>query len=151
MKRLSGGLPLLDMRLGYSAPAVGRLFETLGTAGRSAYLRLLWTVDLCLPALFALFLSAAIRRGRFRNLAWVPALASACDYAENTAITILLLHYPQRMPALVQLSSLMTSLKFAGYLASLLLAIAGAVAGRAAAGSRLPFSPSQARTGRDAP
>jgi hypothetical protein len=123
MKRLAGGLPILDMRLGYSASAAARLFDALGAAGRTAYLHLLWTVDLGLPALFALFLSGAIRRGRFHRLAWAPVLAAAFDYAENIAITILLLHYPRQLPTLVRLSSACTLLKFAGYLASLALIV----------------------------
>jgi nucleoside-diphosphate-sugar epimerase len=146
MKRLSGGLPLLDMRPWYSASAVARLFDALGAAGRGAYLRLLWSVDLCLPALFALFLSGAIRRGRFRALAWVPFAAAACDYAENIAIAILLLHHPEPLPTIVHLSSALTSLKFAGYLTSLLLAIAGVIAR-----SRRPPAPCPDRAHRAAP
>ena len=75
------------MRLGYSENAVHLLFDALGETGRRAYLNLLWTVDLILPALFGLFLSTAIRRGAFRRLSWIPLLASVCDYAENIAIT----------------------------------------------------------------
>jgi 2-alkyl-3-oxoalkanoate reductase len=127
MERLAGGLPLLDMRLGYSAEAVYRLFAALGGSGRSAYLHLLWTVDLCLPLLFALFLSGAIRRGRFRRLQWMPALAAGADYAENLAITVLLLRYPDRAPALVLLSAALTCLKQVGYFTSLLVAGIGYV------------------------
>jgi len=125
LKLLAGGLPILDMRPYYSTPEVYRLFDALGAAGRTAYLHLLWSIDLCLPALFALFLSAVIQRGRFRRFAWVAMFAAAADYAENIAITILLLRYPHRAPAVALISSALTSLKHAGYLSSVLLGMAG--------------------------
>lgn len=56
MKDLAAGAPLLDMRFGYTPDAAWRLFEVLGQNGRDNYLKLLWTIDILLPALFALFL-----------------------------------------------------------------------------------------------
>ena len=125
MRRLAAGLPILDARLWYSSQSVTHLFDTLGENGRRAYLQLLWSVDLCLPLLFALFLAGAIQRGWFRRLAWLPPLAAASDYAENIAITVLLVRYPHQAPAMVLLSSALTTLKWAGYISSLLLSIAG--------------------------
>ena len=125
MRRLAGGLSILDMRPWYSGGAAYQLLDALGAAGRSAYLHLLWSVDLCLPLLFALFLSGAIKRGWFRRLSWIPVVAAASDYAENIAITVLLLHYPDRLLTVVRISSALTSLKHAGYLASLFLAVTG--------------------------
>jgi nucleoside-diphosphate-sugar epimerase len=125
MRRLAGGLSILDMRPWYSGHAAYQLFDALGATGRSTYLHFLWSVDLCMPLLFALFLSVAIKRGAFRRLGWVPLLAAASDYAENVAITVLLLHYPDRLPTVVALSSALTSLKHAGYLSSVFIVIAG--------------------------
>ena len=125
MRQLAGGLPILDARLWYSSQSVYQLFDTLGENGRSAYLHLLWSVDLCLPLLFALFLAGAMQRGWFRRLAWLPPLAAACDYAENIAITVLLVRYPHHSPTMVLVSSALTTLKWAGYISSLLLSITG--------------------------
>jgi len=125
LTRLAGGRRLLDLRLWYGPAAVYDLFDALGDAGRSAYLQLLWTVDLWLPFICAAFLSAAISRGRFRACAWLPAIVAACDYAENTAITVLLRSYPTQLPSLVIVSSTLTLLKFLGYLIAITLAIAG--------------------------
>jgi len=125
MRHIAAGAPILDMRLGYKEAAAYQYFDALGATGRGAYLRLLWTVDLILPLLFGLFLSAAMRRGVFRRLSWLPFLASACDYAENTAITFLLLRYPLHEPATVQFSSMFTLMKHAFYASGLLLAIGG--------------------------
>jgi hypothetical protein len=128
MRDLAAGAPLLDMRPGYTSGDAYHLFGVLGQTGRSAYLKLLWTVDLMLPALFGLFLSAAIRRGAFRTLHLVPLLGAACDYAENITITILLLRYPTQEPGLVQLASLFTVVKLVLYASGVLLAVGGFVA-----------------------
>jgi hypothetical protein len=125
MKGLAAGEPLLDMRPGYSPVVAYHLFEVLGQPGRGAYLRLLWTIDLLLPALFGLFLSCAIRRGAFHAWRSIPLLAAACDYAENIMITILLLRYPIHEPNFTQLASIFTVTKLVLYASGLLLAVGG--------------------------
>jgi hypothetical protein len=79
-----------------------------------------------LPMLFGLFLSSAIRRTRFRKLNWLPLLASGFDYAENIAISLLLVRYPMHLPALVAVSSILTLVKQAFYATGVLLAVTGA-------------------------
>jgi hypothetical protein len=125
MKELAAGAPLLDMRLGYTPDAVYQLFDLLGRAGRGAYLKLLWTIDLLLPALFGLFLSSAVRRGALRAWQSIPLLAAACDYCENITITILLLCYPLQAPAFARLASILTVTKLVLYGSGLLLAVGG--------------------------
>jgi hypothetical protein len=125
MKERAAGMPLLDMRPGYTPGDADHLFDVLGQAGRDAYLRLLWTIDLLLPALFGLFLSSAIRRGTFRAWRSIPLLAAVCDYAENITITILLLRYPMHGPGFAQLASVFTITKLVLYASGLLLAIGG--------------------------
>ena len=127
MKKLAAGAPLLDMRPGYTPGDVYHLFDTLGQPGRGAYLRLLWTIDLVLPALFGVFLSSAIRRGAFRAFRSIPLLAAVCDYGENIIISILLLHYPMHEPAFAKLASVFTVTKLILYASGLFLAIAGFV------------------------
>ncbi len=128
MKVLAGGTPLLDMRLGYTPGAAYHLLDVLGPTGRRSYLKLLWGIDLILPSLFGLFLSAAIRRGGFRPWKAVPLLGSACDYAENGAITILLMNYPMREHVVAQFASILTLAKFVFYTSGVFLAIAGVFA-----------------------
>src|SRR5262249_60554547 len=99
MKKLAAGATILDMRLGYTPSEAYRLFDVLGPTGRGAYLTLLWTIDLLLPALFALFLSSAIRRGAFRSWRSVPFLPAAFGYADDIAVTVLLLPYSVPLPA----------------------------------------------------
>ena len=125
MKMLTAGAPLLDMRPGYTSGDAYHLLDVLGQTGRGAYLRLLWTIDLLLPALFGLFLSSAIRRGAFRAWQSIPLLAAACDYAENITITILLVRYPMHEPAFAQLASIFTVTKLVLYASGLLLTVGG--------------------------
>jgi hypothetical protein len=113
------------MRPGYTPGGAYHLFDVLGQAGRAAYLRMLWTIDLMLPALFGLFLSSAVRRGPFRAWQSIPLLAAASDYAENITITILLLRYPMHEPSFAQLASVFTIAKLVLYASGLLLAIGG--------------------------
>jgi hypothetical protein len=126
MTELSGGLRILDMRPFYSPGQVYQLFEALGVAGRSAYLRLLWSVDAFLPLLFSLFLSEAVARGALRRYRLVPFAAGLADYLENMVLTALLLRYPARLDALARVASVLTSLKHGLYLAGLILAALGA-------------------------
>ena len=125
MMELSGGLPILDMRLWYSSQSAYQLLDVLGGVGRTSYLELLWSVDLVLPCLFAIFLSVAIKRGALQRLSWIPLVAAGFDYAENVMITVLLLSYPAHLPVVVKFSSTFTSLKFLGYWLSMLLMAGG--------------------------
>jgi nucleoside-diphosphate-sugar epimerase len=128
MRVLSGGLGILDERPWYSNRVVYQLLDALGTTGRSAYLHYYWTVDLWLPFIFAVCLTGAIQRGAFHRLAWVALRAAAIDYAENTAVSVLLWRYPEHLPSVVAASSMLTTLKWVAYLSAIVLAVAGFVA-----------------------
>jgi nucleoside-diphosphate-sugar epimerase len=125
MTHLAGGAPILDLRLSYTPAAAYDLFNGLGQTGRHAYLAELWTVDLVLPILFGLFLSAVMRRGKLRGWSWLPLLGSACDYTENLLITLLLLRYPERMEMTVYVASGLTAIKQALYASGVILSVAG--------------------------
>jgi hypothetical protein len=112
------------MQWGYNPTDVSILFTTMGTAGRDAYVHLLWTVDLILPALFGSFLYLAIRRSPLRFLSWLPLLAAALDYTENISITKLLLAYPAIPPDEVHAASMFTCLKLTAYALSVISALA---------------------------
>ena len=126
MRAIAGGEPVLDVRPGYGPADAFRFLDALGPSGRARYLEMLWTVDLVLPALFGLSLWTLVGRGALRRFRWVALAATVLDYLENGAITALLLAYPMRHDALVRLASLSTISKFALYLASVVLAAAGA-------------------------
>ena len=128
MTKLAAGAHILDMRPWYTPQAAYQLFDVLGKSGRNAYLTLLWTLDLLLPALFGTFLSMALRRGAFRTWHWVPLLAAAFDYAENIAITSLLLRYPEHHPAVVRIAATFTAAKLGSYGTGVLLSLGGMLA-----------------------
>ena len=126
MRAIAAGEPVLDLRLGYAAPAAYRFLDALGTRGRGTYIEMLWTVDLVLPALFALALWGAIAAGALRRWSWAALAAGTVDYLENGAITALVLAYPARHDALAVLASVLTVAKFTLYLACAVAAVAGA-------------------------
>ena len=87
---------------------------------------MLWTVDLALPALFAVALWTALELGALRRWRWVGLAAGAADYLENLAITALIAAFPGRNDPLALAASVLTSSKLFLYCASLALAIGGA-------------------------
>lgn len=127
LMRFSQGLPLLDMRLHYTERDVYQLFDLLGPVGREMLLRFYWTVDLILPALFGITLWLAISRTTLRRLKWLAIAAAGFDYAENSAVTFLLLHYPNHYPWLARVGSAFTSSKWIFYIAAALTALTGIV------------------------
>jgi hypothetical protein len=141
LRALSGGQTLLDLRPGYGPEDAYRLLDALGVAGRLAYLRMLWTVDLVLPALFSAFLWSAVSAGALRRWRWMTLLPGAVDYVENAAISALLVAYPARWNAVAWLASAATAVKLSTYLASLAIAVGGAVLARMRTQGRLASPP----------
>ncbi len=124
-RAVAGGALLLDLRLGYTPEEAGLLLARLGAAGRSSYLTMLWTVDLLLPALFALALGSALAAGRFGRWRWLALAAAGVDYLENGALSALLLAFPGQPPLLARLASALTIAKFALYALAAACALAG--------------------------
>jgi nucleoside-diphosphate-sugar epimerase len=127
MQARSNGLPLLDMRFNYTPEDAHRLFEALGADGRTAYLELLWSVDILIPLLAMTFLWAALSRGAFRQWRRLALVGGCADYLENIAITTLLLNYPARMESIVYVAATFTLIKHLGYISATGLAAAGFV------------------------
>jgi hypothetical protein len=125
MSELSGGLPLLDMRIGYSPDDVYRLFDALGATGRDAYRDLFLSIDILIPLSISAFLWFAISKGPLRRYRALGLAGGAFDYLENAAILILLAGYPQRNDPLATFAAVFTVLKFCFYTLGLALAVAG--------------------------
>lgn len=123
----SNGLPLLDMRFNYAPEDAHRLFDALGADGRTAYLELLWSVDILIPLLAMTFLWAALSRGAFQQWRRLALVGGCADYLENIAITILLLNYPARMETIAYVAATFTLIKHLGYVSATGLAAAGFV------------------------
>jgi hypothetical protein len=127
VKQLSHGLPLLDMRVHYNQHDLYQYLDVLGPVGRGTYVRFYWTVDVVLPALFGLFLWLVIRSTHLRRFKWLAFLAAGLDYAENICVTVLLLRYPLRAPALAAVSSAFTTAKWAFYTIAVIAAMLGVI------------------------
>lgn len=115
MKSLAGGEPLIDLHFGYGPGDAHRLLSRLGEEGRSTYLTFLWTVDLILPALFGLALSAAIGAGSLARWRRLALAAAAADYLENVALSALIVGFPDLHPLLAALAATLTAAKFTLY------------------------------------
>jgi nucleoside-diphosphate-sugar epimerase len=148
LTRLSGGLPLLDMRFHYNAQEIVQLLEALGPVGRAACLRFYWTLDLVLPAMFGLTLWLAIGRTRLRKWRWLALAAAALDYAENISVTSLLLNFPLQSSAVAAAASAFTSCKWIFYAAAVLTALTGAGLGFISKRKRIKLTEPGAAQGR---
>jgi hypothetical protein len=134
MTKMAGGLSILDARFHYTSEACYQLFDALGNGGRTAYLELLWTVDLIFPALFSCFLWTLIRYGALSRFRWIGFAAGIFDYLENLTITFLLLHYPVHATGWAVTASLLTSVKHSFYGLGALMGVLGLIL------TRLPFA-----------
>jgi hypothetical protein len=123
--RSSDGLPILDMRLWYTAADAYQLFEKLGPAGRSDLWHLYLTLDILIPILLTAFLWSALSRGAFSRLRAVALFGGTFDYLENISVLILLMNYPTHIDRLVTVAACFTVLKFVSYISIAILAIVG--------------------------
>jgi hypothetical protein len=131
---LAGGEPVLDLRPAFGPEVVRRVLDALGSGGRAQYVAMLWTVDLVLPALFALALWAALSVGALRRWRRLALAAAAADYLENYALTALVLGHPAWHDGLAMFPSGLTATKVALYAVALALAAAGGLRARCAPG-----------------
>lgn len=115
LRQLSGGKGMLDMEFGYSISQVYSMLDVIGNNGQQLYIKLL-----CLDFLFMIFyvlfqsliIAALIKKAGlndyFKIVNILPFLRSALDIIENFLLLKILLGYPLKMPALVNISSIIT-------------------------------------------
>ena len=125
MLKASGGLPILDMRLWYTAADAYQLFDALGPVGRADNRLLYLTVDIIIPLSYSLLLWSAISRGAFYPFRALAFLGGTFDYLENIAILILLSRYPEHLDNLVTVAACFTLFKFLSCGLAIVLAVAG--------------------------
>lgn len=115
----SNGTKTLDMRFGYGATDVFALFTTLGTEGRSFYVRYLCD-DFIFIASFAIVqnyilkfaMGKAMINSKWRVLLSIAYLRAFFDVTENIIILILLNSFPSMLSSLITVVSSVTRLKF---------------------------------------
>jgi hypothetical protein len=115
LKQLSGGKGMLDMQFGYSASEVYSMLDIIGNNGQQLYIKLL-----CLDFLFMIFytlfqfliVGVLIKKtglnDYFKIVNILPFLRSVLDIIENLFLLKILLSFPSRMFALVNISSIIT-------------------------------------------
>ena len=134
---LSGGLPILDTRLGYTFAEVEQLFTVLGEQGRQLYTTL-QVLDLIFPLAYGMSMTLALTGVITRVLpqghplekaVFIPILSMIFDYLENITIATLIASYPNLSPLAVSIASIFTQLKWSCIILALtLLAILAVLA-----------------------
>lgn len=145
LEQALGGRPIFDQRASFSASEVYARIEAFGSAGRAAYARMTFTVDLVFPLVLLAFLVQLLRYvterstvgERARWLAFLlPVAWLLSDFAENAVIHRLLTTYPARHDSLAGALGALTYLKFGLLVGSLALAAAMSFPRRDAEGMR---------------
>jgi hypothetical protein len=137
LKMFSTGIGSLDLHYFYGPDEAYTKLKGFGVQGRLFYTMVELSADLVYPLVYALLLSGLIvfiynriplRRATIRRLFLVPLLAMLADYAENTCIISMLIHYPYRQDGLAMVGAAFTGLKWLLFFASLLIVVYGTLA-----------------------
>ncbi|MCP4544078.1 MAG: hypothetical protein GY832_43760 [Chloroflexi bacterium] len=117
----SGGLMILDLRIGYTPDQAYTLFEALGAEGRRLYGTMLLAGDILFPITYSLFFAtiAAWLLQRVmppnhlaQRLSLIAFVGGVADLAENGCILAMLAAFPNRLDGVAWASSLLKIPKF---------------------------------------
>jgi hypothetical protein len=129
--RALGGVPVLDVRFGYTPDGARDVLEALGEAGRSLYVATQLTLDVAFPLVYAALFAALIVRWHdrepARRLLAIPLLGGLMDLLENVTAVILASTYNGAASPLAWVTSAAGIVKFACFATSLLLILAGGI------------------------
>jgi len=128
---LSGGLPILDSRLGYTFAEVEHLLTMLGEQGRQLYTTL-QVLDLIFPLGYGMSITLALTgvitkllpEGHpMEKVISIPILGMLFDYLENITIATLIASYPNLSPLAVNVANIFTLLKWSCIMLALALLV----------------------------
>ncbi len=128
---LSGGLPILDTRPGYTFADVEHLFTVLGEQGRQLYTTL-QVLDLIFPLAYGMSMTLALTGVVTRlfpeghpmeKAVFIPILGMIFDYLENITIAALIASYPNLSPLAVSIANIFTQLKWSCIILALTLLV----------------------------
>jgi hypothetical protein len=138
LETYSGGTGPLDQRVwGYSVDEAYRALSTYTFDGRLFYFLVELTLDtvaaLVTVLFFALALSYIVQRAlpaqhALQRLPLIALPGAAFDLLENAGLIILLLTYPQRLPAVAAVSGPMTLLKWLSAFVTMAVTLIGLAA-----------------------
>lgn len=127
--RALGGVPVLDVRFGYTPEGARDVLEALGEAGRSLYAATQLTLDVAFPLVYTVLFAALIVRWHdrepARRLLAIPLLGGLMDLLENITAVILASAYNGVASPLAWVTSAAGIVKYACFVASVLLVIVG--------------------------
>lgn len=117
----SGDAGSPDTSFFYRPEALYEMAEAYGEAGREAYVRARFTFDLIFPLVYGSFLTFTIgwflgkalaEGSRWRLFNLTPVLGVIFDLLENSAASLVIGLYPQRLTAIAWLASVFTLVKW---------------------------------------
>lgn len=127
LKEMSGGTGTLDMHFAYSADQAYSYLDTIGSAGRLMYNRLLgldFLFAVVYMTLQSLLITALIKKAKlaahWEKLNLLPFVRSALDFAENIILLLLIANFPEKLTVAVMVASVITAVKLSinyGYIA----------------------------------
>ncbi|MDP8268414.1 MAG: hypothetical protein P9L97_06785 [Candidatus Tenebribacter davisii] len=113
---------LLDLQLSYSSEEAYNILAKYNDEELKEYIIGELTVELIYPIVYTLFFSFFIFKLSKKNIfSFLPLLIMFSDYFENIGIVTIINYYPQKLPNIVTLTSLFTSLKWILVAISILL------------------------------
>lgn len=121
IEKLSGGIPILDMRSSFTPDDAYELFTALGNDGRQSYRLFHLFPDTLFPIGYSLtfsfisawFLMRLLPRDHYPQLlSLIPLVSGLADILENYSIVLASLAYPSKIDWLVHGAFLMNRIKF---------------------------------------
>ncbi len=111
---------ILDARISYTLEDVNTLFEKLKPEGRAIYKTLSTKTDMAYPLVYGSLLILLLANNlkkisvqtKIAYLSFLPVVGVTFDYLENISIQKLLYAYPNITATQVNMSSLLTSMKW---------------------------------------
>jgi hypothetical protein len=129
----SNGLPILDMRSGYTPDEAYALFDALGAQGRQLYATMILSADIFLPIIYTLFFAMAVtwlmRRivapdHAAQRLCFTPFIALVGDWGENICSLLMMAVYPTRLDGVATVANYLTMLKGVGLAVNVIVVVA---------------------------
>lgn len=133
LKRLSGGVGVIDSTFNYSVEKVYKMIEAYGPKGRRVHISL-EIFDFIFPVIYSLFFTLFVTvlfRNMFphnlvtKTICLLPLSIIIFEYVENSGVLIMLCSYPRRFNLLAVISNAATILKTCMTVYSLVLIAIG--------------------------
>lgn len=120
MKKVSGGVGVLDLEPTYSVEKAYEMLDMMGEVGRQFYLFRIIPQDFIFPLAYGIAFSLIIlylihkimpKNEPALGIAYIPLTAMIFDFLENICVINILIQYPKQLAGVVQISNLFTVIK----------------------------------------